>query len=328
VQTLNFFPNYFFKEQNLIKTINWAISRSEIFVESQCNIHESHLISSISEVLVTNGYVQSPYNLKVWTNGKKKVILSLVDDYRQCALSMPADQVNDINCTQTMFDSDTLVITDNYVTCPTLYSIFRVPKSFFGIYSYRPTGQPSVVGKKEFNPLKDLFFSVNRIDRTRMFLYFEFMLAYGNLDFFSHAAHINFNCDISGNRGKDITERVKFFNSIWQNLDDQYHINRYQQCYDLTKDNIPYLNYNQNFDTMMYQSWINVVIETYSNDYVIALSEKIFRALVTPAPWMVFASTNTVFYLQSLGFDVMDDLMKHHCYDNEAFNCANGSEKK
>jgi hypothetical protein len=58
-------------------------------------------------------------------------------------------------------------------------------------------------------------------------------------------------------------------------------------------------------------AFLTLVIETYADDFVIALSEKIFRALVSPTPWTVFAAPNTVSYLQSLGFDVLDDIIDH-----------------
>ena len=61
-------------------------------------------------------------------------------------------------------------------------------------------------------------------------------------------------------------------------------------------------------------AYVNMVIETYSSDSSIALSEKIFRALVTPAPWQVYAGRHAVAYLESLGFDTLKDIV-NHSYD-------------
>jgi hypothetical protein len=58
-----------------------------------------------------------------------------------------------------------------------------------------------------------------------------------------------------------------------------------------------------------------LVIETYAGDVSIAFSEKIFRALVTPAPWAVFSAKHAVGYLKTLGFDVLDDVVDHS-YDS------------
>jgi hypothetical protein len=53
------------------------------------------------------------------------------------------------------------------------------------------------------------------------------------------------------------------------------------------------------------------VVETYAGDHTIAFSEKIFRALVSPAPWTVYSAFGAVNYLKQLGFDVLDDIVDH-----------------
>jgi len=58
-----------------------------------------------------------------------------------------------------------------------------------------------------------------------------------------------------------------------------------------------------------------VVAETYSSDTTVALSEKTFRALCLPVPWMLYSGKHTVAYLNSLGFDVMLDVIEHR-YDS------------
>jgi hypothetical protein len=57
-------------------------------------------------------------------------------------------------------------------------------------------------------------------------------------------------------------------------------------------------------------------METYSQDNAVALSEKIFRALVTPRPWVIYAGRHAVARLRQLGFDVLDDLVDHWEYEN------------
>jgi len=44
---------------------------------------------------------------------------------------------------------------------------------------------------------------------------------------------------------------------------------------------------------------------------VISTSEKIFRCLVTPVPWIAYAGRYTIAKLRELGFDVMDDIVDH-----------------
>jgi hypothetical protein len=78
---------------------------------------------------------------------------------------------------------------------------------------------------------------------------------------------------------------------------------------------MPIRNYEIDHDEIFNRSYVNIVSETYSSDNNIALSEKIFRALVTPAPWTVLSGRYTVAYLTSLGFDTLSDLVDHNHYD-------------
>jgi hypothetical protein len=64
-------------------------------------------------------------------------------------------------------------------------------------------------------------------------------------------------------------------------------------------------------DTAAMASRLTLVVESYVSDSVIAFSEKIFRALQTPRPWILFCSPGSVDVLRSAGFDVMDDVVDH-----------------
>lgn len=67
-------------------------------------------------------------------------------------------------------------------------------------------------------------------------------------------------------------------------------------------------------DIAAMSSYCTLVVESYVSDTVIAFSEKIFRALQTPRPWLLFSSPGSVNILRQYGFDVMDDIIDHH-YD-------------
>ena len=77
---------------------------------------------------------------------------------------------------------------------------------------------------------------------------------------------------------------------------------------------MPYVNHNLTQEQAHTQSWLNIVMETYSADNTIALSEKTFRALCLPVPWQLYAGRNTVARLHSLGFDTLQDIITHR-YD-------------
>ena len=52
---------------------------------------------------------------------------------------------------------------------------------------------------------------------------------------------------------------------------------------------------------------ISVVMETYTLDTKIVFSEKIFRALQLPRPWLLYCSPHSIELLKTHGFDVLED---------------------
>lgn len=77
----------------------------------------------------------------------------------------------------------------------------------------------------------------------------------------------------------------------------------------------PFRNHQCYIEQAWVQCYLNLVVETYAGDNTITFSEKTFRALQTPAPWMLFACRDSIVYLRELGFDVLDDLVNHN-YDS------------
>jgi hypothetical protein len=54
-------------------------------------------------------------------------------------------------------------------------------------------------------------------------------------------------------------------------------------------------------------SKISVVMETYISDIQVVFSEKIFRALQLPRPWLLYCSPYSIELLKTHGFDVLED---------------------
>jgi hypothetical protein len=61
---------------------------------------------------------------------------------------------------------------------------------------------------------------------------------------------------------------------------------------------------------------VSLILETFMNEDHVVFSEKLFRALQLPRPWMLFCSPQSVKLLKSYGFDVLDDYVDHS-YDEE-----------
>jgi len=171
-----------------------------------------------------------------------------------------------------------LIITDNIPTRAVCGNIFPLYPEYWHVYHYEPVYQsrPATYGYNCF---------MNRVseDRAQMFQELERrgLLAKGL---------VSFNNLRPGNN----------------TCNDQ----------DLIDYGDPYNNLTNSLEQSIIDSNISIVLETYISDDHITFSEKIFRALELPRPWLLYCSPQAVGYLRRYGFDVLDDYVDHS-YDNE-----------
>lgn len=268
----------------------------EIFQKSQCIWHENVMLDWLRSNLGALGYESAGGSNKVWHRADRTVIACLVDDISTC--SNQADPY-----VPKLWDAKVTVLTDNHVTCPTLYSVRQLPQSWFGIYAYDgavTTWQPD----RRFN------FGVNRIDMKRMLLFLEYRKRLPWEPDRDVMDYVNFNCWAwDGDNTSDAGLHGNFTRQ-WQLLDHDQQ-SAYLETFEQDQASLPVRNHALDHDTAMHRAWINLVVETYSGDSVIALSEKMFRALMIPAPWMTYSGRYTVVYLESLGFDCLTDVIDH-----------------
>lgn len=96
----------------------------------------------------------------------------------------------------------------------------------------------------------------------------------------------------------------------------------FQEEHDFIKSQVPYKNFNDDGDltSVIVDSEFSIILETFfdQND-VITYSEKMFRALQLPRPWIVFSHQHAVKHLRTMGFDVLDDIVDHSLYDDIDF---------
>jgi hypothetical protein len=89
----------------------------------------------------------------------------------------------------------------------------------------------------------------------------------------------------------------------------------WQVAYTKLQARMPLKNYEIDHTQIWHRSWLNVECETYASDNSAAFSEKTFRLLQTPVPWLIYAGRYAIAYLQCLGFDCLTDLQDHNAYD-------------
>lgn len=291
-----------------MKDLYHDIYTSEVFKQTQCIWHENTTLDFFRSLLTALGYRSTGGSNKVWQRGDRTVVVCLADDIATCG---PMDRILPM---AQLFDPKTVVITDNLVNSPTQYRVIQLPESYFGIYNYAPQ-------KAEWKPERRFSFSVNRIDYKRMALFLELTSRTtipNSRDLDLERDFVNFNC-WAWDSSNDTPEALQqnFANVMGFISDNLKRV--YQKAYDEMLPRMPYRNHNKSMEEMHLHAWMNMVMETYSGDTVVALSEKLFRALVTPVPWIVYGGRYTVAYLRQLGFDVLDDLVQHR-YDYELEN--------
>jgi hypothetical protein len=74
------------------------------------------------------------------------------------------------------------------------------------------------------------------------------------------------------------------------------------------------VNSHGTLEQCIIDSNISLVLETYTLDTNIVFSEKIFRALQLPRPWLLYCSPLSIQLLKTHGFDVLADYVNHE-YD-------------
>lgn len=262
-----------------------VIYQGEIFQKSNCINLENSVMDQMANQMRLQGWQSHDRMHKIWRRNHQTMIHCTVDDFFTCG--------DTAQPTAHLFDSDTTVVTDNWVNCEVDYEIMSLPASFFGIYAYCPELQ-------DWNPQARFGFCVNRIDPLRIELLCEIIDVDQDL--------VNFNC-YDHNHANTNTDDLKA------------NFSRYQS--DVTSDRFDYYanvmplkNHSFTVEQVQVNAKVNLVLETYAGNNTVALSEKTFRALQTPAPWLLFAGRGAVQRLQEFGFDVLSDQVDHD-YDNE-----------
>ena len=144
-------------------------------------------------------------------------------------------------------------------------------------------------------------------------------------------ASIGFNCfmnRIRGDRSRTFYELIRrnilnkglvSFNCTQAEYMDQYEqaeLYGYWPEHDQGLTLVPYntVEAHSNLEQCIIDSNVSLILETYVSDSHIVFSEKIFRALQLPRPWLLYCSPKSVSYLKQYGFDVLDDYV-NHSYD-------------
>ena len=289
----------------------YNIAHGEIFKKS-FRIQKEHIVANFfSGILLSLGYTTTDLARRRWQRDNKTVIVCLADDFNICGADRSKPPME-------WYDTNTIVITDNYIKFRPQYNVIRLPTSYFGIFNYTPENQ-------EYTPTRRFNFSVNRLDSQRELVLAELINQTIDLANVLQQDYINFNCwdPLGANDTADNLESN--FLKYWSQLSEIDPL-IYTPIMEQIVGAIPIRNHSLSVEQAHVGAWVVPVVETYSGNVTIAFSEKLFRALVTPVPWTLYTTTGAVDHLRTLGFDVLDDLIDHS-YNNVAQTNLHGLKK-
>lgn len=114
-----------------------------------------------------------------------------------------------------------------------------------------------------------------------------------------------------------LTHGIVSFNLDLAQYQQQYRDSELWQ-YQLQHDQaqVPYNNLTGTLEQCVIDSRVSLIMETYINDDYIVFSEKTFRCLQLPRPWLLYCSPGAVGCLRDHGFDLLDDYVDH-AYDSD-----------
>jgi len=197
------------------------------------------------------------------------------------------------------------IISDNIVLRPISGHDITLFPEHMHVYHCEPTYQ-------DREPIWMYNCFMNRISGDRSLIFYE--LIRRNL---LHQGLVSFNCFIPGNnRQSDDVDDYSGKNYEWQY--QAAELVRYSAEHEAGRNLIPYNNIEPNniaLEQCIIDSYVSLVLETYISDDHIIFTEKIFRTMQLPRPWLMYCSPGAVDYLRNNGFDVLDDYVDHREYD-------------
>lgn len=184
------------------------------------------------------------------------------------------------------------IITDNIPLTDIGNRLITVLPEFWHIWHFDPVFVDCA-------PTKNYNCFMNRISGDRSIVFYE-LIRRGILD----QGIVSYNCFHPG----DQEDRSLV------NYDSQYQeaeLERYKNYHEQGRNLIPYNTITDTLEQSIIDSKISLVLETYTSDSHIVFSEKLFRVLQMPRPWLLYCSPHSLYHLRQAGFDLLDDYVDH-----------------
>jgi hypothetical protein len=238
---------------------------------------------------------------QIWTNSDINKYYSYVSrlighpskKIQNCLVDQIPRSILDVSKEEMIF-----CITDNVAS----NVFYNVGPEFYGVYRYDPVYEDRL-------PTKLFNCFVNRTCPIRQSWLYQFQ----RRDIIDQGI-ISFNLDYRENDFKHLAGTKEIFERMFERGNAIF-----AKEHDILKYRVPFSTITDSLEQSIIDSKVSIVIETYFDDNrTVAYSEKIFRQLQMPRPFVLFCAQHAVSHLRNLGFDVYDDLIDHS-YDSESF---------
>jgi hypothetical protein len=182
---------------------------------------------------------------------------------------------------QTWSSESVVIITDNYPIHSVPGRTISVLPEFWSIWHFDPVYQ-NCLASRAYN----CFMNRNRGDRSTVF----YELLKRNI---LSVGFVSYNCT------REQYEQ-EFVDAELQQYSDQHRIGQ---------ELIPYntVEAHGTLEQCIIDSNVSLILETYISDSHIVFSEKLFRCLQMPRPWLLYCSPGSIELLQTHGFDLLTD---------------------
>lgn len=181
------------------------------------------------------------------------------------------------------------VITDNFPLKPVAGKLISVLPEFWGIWHFDPVyiNRPATHAYNCF---------MNRARGDRSCVFYELI------------------------KRNILDQGIVSYNVTQEELEQQFYSSdlvRYTSEHALAQTLVPYNTLTNSIEQSTVDSKVGLILETFTSDDHIVFSEKIFRSMQLPRPWLLYCSPGSVMLLRNYGFDVLDDYV-NHSYDHQA----------
>jgi hypothetical protein len=184
---------------------------------------------------------------------------------------------------ETWTNPNSIIITDNHPTQSIAGQLLTVLPEFWSIWHFEPKyiDRPATMGFNCF---------MNRPRGDRSVTFYELI----KRDLLEQGI-VSYNCTPQ-------QYQQEFIQAELQRYNDQHIVGQTMIPYNTVES-------HGTLEQCIIDSNISLILETYTSDNHIVFSEKIFRALQLPRPWLLYCSPGSVALLKDHGFDVLDDIV-------------------